>query len=141
MQNGGDAVIDLVREFYSNAEIVNGALSTYVRGIHIDVDENYIQEMRREVPRVLNPTYPPKKNVAMNIVGKEFTGVADFSWTRKRFFRKGELTDKYKMLKLIALANFAPIGRKNEILLEMVRLLYALGKGHSIDLLLSSQMK
>ena len=72
--------------------------------------------------------------MAMNIVGVELTGVPTFSWAGRRFFRQGELTDKYKMLNLIAVSNFVLIGRKNEILPEIARLLYALGKGHSIDL-------
>ena len=105
MRNSRDAIVDLVREFYSNAEIINGAIQTYIRGTHIDVDEACILEVRQEVPRVQNPTYPPKKNVAMNLVGRELTGVADFSWAGWRFLKQGELTDKYKMLNLIAVSS------------------------------------
>ena len=57
--------------------------------------------------------------------------------------KQGELTIKYKMLNLIAVSDLDPIGRKNEIFPEMARLLYALGKGQSIDLpsLILSEMK
>ena len=90
--------------------------------------------MRQEIPQIQNPTYPPKKNVALNIVGTKLIGMASFAWSRPIFLRQGELTDKYKMLNLIAVSNLAPIGRKNEILLDMTCLLYTIGKGHSIDL-------
>ena len=112
LRNKGEAVVDLVREFYSNAEIINGAIRTYVRGTYVDVDEDYIREMRQEVPRVPSPAYPPRKNVALNIVGTELTGVTGFSWSGRRFLRQGELTDKYKMLNLIAVSNLALIRQK-----------------------------
>ena len=136
-------MIDLVLEFYSNIEIINGEIRTYVRGAHKDLHVDYIRALRQEVPQVENPTYPPRKNVAMNMVGAELMVVATFSWAGKRFFCQGELTDKYKMLNLIAVSNLAPIGRKNKILPEMTCLLYALGKGHNIDLpsLILNEMK
>ena len=79
----------------------------------------------------------------LDIIGRELTGVATFSWGRKNFLKQGELTDKYKMLNLIAVANFAPIKRSNEILPKMARLLYAIGKRHNIDhpSLILSEMK
>ena len=85
LRNGGDAIVDLVREFYSNVKIINGAIRTYVRGTHIAVDEACILEVSQEVPQVQNLTYPPKKNVAMNLDGRELTGVVDFSWAGQRF--------------------------------------------------------
>ena len=63
------------------------------------------------------------------------TGLATISWGGRRFFRQGELTDKYKMLNLRAVSNLAPIRWKNEILSEMAQLLYAIRKDQSINLL------
>ena len=51
------------------------------------MDEACILEVRQEVPRVQNPIYPPRKNVAMNLVGRELTGVTEFSWTGRRFLK------------------------------------------------------
>ena len=124
---------ELVWEFYSNSEIIDGVIKTYVRGTHISEDEDYIMEMRA-LPRVPRPTYPPRKSVVMDMVGVELAGLGIFSWVGQRFLRQGELNDIYKMLNLIVVSDLAPIGRQNEILLGMARLLYAIGMGHNINL-------
>ena len=87
LRNGGEAVVILVKEFYSNAKIIDGKIKTYVRRTHIDVDKAAIQEIRQELPRVDRPTYPPKKIVELDIVGRELTGVATFSWSRRKFLK------------------------------------------------------
>ena len=80
-----------------------------MRGAHINVDEDVILELR-PVTRVPRPNYLPRKDVILDVVGVELTGLLTLAWGGRRFLKQGEVTDKYKMLNLIVVSNFASIG-------------------------------
>ena len=134
---GGNAHRAITREFYCNARLPRDGrryIKVWVRSRTFICDENLIATVLG-VRREQNPIYPLANAEDLTLCCRELTGDPHFVWMpHQKHIPQGILTDKYKLLNLLAVANITPQCRHNQVFEKRIRLIHAIGTGVPMDL-------
>ncbi|GFY89381.1 hypothetical protein Acr_06g0013210 [Actinidia rufa] len=135
----GEAIVEWVREFYSNMrDVDNNAMcfKTWVRGQeHVITVETIVALLQIKRPNKVDYPFDLRTlpaPVDYDVIASEICGFPR-QWVDGLIYQN-ELTLEYRLLNIIVCANIEPRGHSSDISRERGFVLFAIGRGMSIDL-------